>query len=363
MAVIGETNITMARVRDILNGAGGSVGDNLTSFFSTGANLNKWSKYKPVIHADFAFFDINTWKSEGYKGKDKRCGLAINTYTPASFKTAISNGESMAWGYNIPYGTSAAPMRLGDFRKYCTTAQNPIGHVATNGLITSSGVSFAIDVAVADSSDTNLTFSDIEINGVKLTNYYLGVYLWSRFASRFYTSSNKIGSGMDLNVTIPLSASLGGEYQFVPFLSSKPQTTGSDDSSSTIISCNIEPTAVTLKIAADMRTATPLGTWNEMNNKVTHLSVYLSNDTSSEVTFTNIKVQLRKSTGTDHASSELVTSVSYSGSVKVSARGYAFVDMPDISHARSSSYNYWIAGYADQTTKVVYWQIEESEKA
>lgn len=91
-----------------------------------------------------------------------------------------------------------------------------------------------------------------------------------------------------------------------------------------------------------------------MNNKVTHLSVYLSNDTSSEVTFTNIKVQLRRSTGTDHASSELVTSVSYSGSVKVSAHGYAFVDMPDISHARSSSYNYWIAGYADQTTKVVY---------
>ena len=362
MAVIGETNITMSLVRDTLSGAGGSVGDNLTSFFTSGANLNKWSKYKPVINPDFTFFDINTWKSEGYKGKDKRCGLAINTYKPASFMNAISGGESMAWGYNIPYGTSAAPMRLGDFRKYCTTAYNPIGHVVTNGLITSNGVSFAIDVAIVDSSETNLTLNDIEVNGVKLTNFYLGVYLWSRVASRFYTSPNKIGSGSNLNVTIPLSAALSGTYRFVPFLSSLPQITDTVDDGATIISCNIEPREITLEVAADMRTATPLGTWNNSNSGITQLSVYLSNNTSSEVTFSNIKVQLRRSTGTSSASSELVTTVSYSGSVKVAAYGSAFVDMPDISHIRSSSYNYWLAGYADQTTKVVYYEIEESEK-
>ena len=105
--ILPDTDLKGVDVRDTLNANGGSVGDNFTSFFTSGANLNKWSKYKPVINADFAFFDINTWKSEGYKGKDKRCGLAINTYAPASFKTDVSNGVSMAWGYNIPYGSRA----------------------------------------------------------------------------------------------------------------------------------------------------------------------------------------------------------------------------------------------------------------
>lgn len=42
-------NVLMADIRDTLNANGGSAGNELVTFFSTSANVNPFSKKKPVI--------------------------------------------------------------------------------------------------------------------------------------------------------------------------------------------------------------------------------------------------------------------------------------------------------------------------
>lgn len=350
MAIIGETNITMSSVRDTLNGAGGSVGNDLQSFFSSAAKLNMWSKYKPVVSSTL-FFDLATWKASGYKSN--KCGLTINTYSPATFKNAAQAGTT-GWSYTPPRGGTTEPMRLGDFRGYCTTAYNPIGAAVTNGIISNNKLTFAIDVAITGSSSTNLTLNDIEINGVSLSNYYLGVYLWNSSTSRFYTSSVKVGSNANLTVEIPLTTA--GTYRWIPFLSSAAQTTG-NDVSATIVSCNKTSQEIKVVTSGTLRKVVPLGSWNASGTAVTNITASLVNSTSSSVTFTNIKVQLRY--GSNGASSSLITTSSYSVNVTVPANSMKTINMPDISSKYDPSRVYWLAGYSTETTETSYNQVEE----
>lgn len=354
MAVIGETNVTMSTIRDTLNGAGGSVGNELTSFFGASAKLNIWSKYKPVINPDFSFFDLTTWKSSGYKGKDGRCGLDIAVYTPEQFKAAAKAG-TIAWGYNRPYGTSAAPMRLGDFRGYCTTAYNPIGAVVSNGIISDGKVSFSIDVAITGSSTTNLTLNDISVNGIALSNMYMGVYVWGgNNQSLFYTGDSTIGSDVDLTVSVPITTA--GAYKFIPFLSSVKQS--GTDQAGTIISCNKPAQDIDIVTSGSLRKVIPLGSWNASGTAVEQITATLVNSTTSSVTFTNIKVQLRY--GSTGASSSLIATSSYSGSVTVAANSMQTISMPNINSAYDQSKTYWLAGYSSETTETTYSQVEEN---
>lgn len=50
--IIPNTDVNLAtEVRDVLSDAGGVVNNNLVSFFTPDANINKWSKYKPVKYS------------------------------------------------------------------------------------------------------------------------------------------------------------------------------------------------------------------------------------------------------------------------------------------------------------------------
>lgn len=163
MAVIGTTNISLATVRDTLNGAGGSVTNELASFFASAAKLNPYSKNKPVrYNKDFDITDTEK-KSVNY-------GLEING------ASGIVIGGS--WNYLLPRGknTYNEPYRLGDFRGYNTSSGAPIV----------SGVS-EVTWNVFDSSAPNLTIyakyniggsgqfggvsSDFSIDDLAATNY------------------------------------------------------------------------------------------------------------------------------------------------------------------------------------------------
>lgn len=363
MAVIGsitgsaDVSINLAtQVRDVLNAAGGSVGNDITSFFKSAAKLNMWSKYKPVVSTTL-FYSFALWKSSGYRGDNGDCGLNINVYSPDNFMEAAQAGTT-GWSYTPPKGGTDQPMRLGDFRGYCTDAYNPTGAVTTNGIISNGKVSFAIDVALTGSSNTNLTLSDIRIggsNGVSLSNYYLGIYMWGNGQNLFYTSANKIGTGSDLTVSI--SVSNPGTYKYIPFLSSVAQTSGSAVEAK-IVSCNKPSQEVTVVSSGSLKKVIPMGAWNAAGTAVTHITATLVNATSSQVTFTGIKVQLRY--GSTGAGSSLIKTVSYSGSVTVAANGSTTVSMPDITSAYDQSRTYWLAGYADITTETVYNQVEEN---
>lgn len=353
--ILPTTNLTGADIRDTLNANGGSVGDNLTSFFSDGANINMWSKYKPVISTTL-FFDLSLWQSSGFRGDLGDCGLNIKTYSPSTFKTAAKKGTT-GWSYKVPTGGNSAPMRLGDFRGYCPSAYNPLGNVASSGLISNGNVTFAIDIAISGTSDTNITLADIKIggsNGTSLSNFYFGVYVWNNNNSYFYTSSSKIGTNANLTISVPIT--VAGEYNFIPFLSSAAQTTGSDVSA-TIVSCNKSAQKLTVVSSGSLKKVIPNGAWNASGTKVIGVSATLINDTSASVTFTGITVQLRY--GSDGASSSLLDTVSYSGSVTVAAKGNRTIYLSDITENYNQARTYWLAGYSGQTTETTYNQVDE----
>lgn len=360
MAVIPNTDVDLnAEIRQVLNTAGGSVTTDVTTFFSSAANLDMWSKFKPVVSTTL-FHTLAQWQSYGYLGDDGKCGLTIPTFSDVEpFKQAAQSGSGLWWTYTPPTGGKTQPMRVGDFRGYCTTAYNPTGDIVSNGLIVNNKVTFSIDVALTGTSDTNLTLSDIKIggsNGTPLTNFYLGVYVWNSSTSFFYTSANKVGSDSDLTISVPIT--VAGTYKYIPFFSSVAQTTTSAQKA-TIVSANKPVQEIKIQSSSTLKKVEAYGAWNSANNKVVEITAWLTNATSSSVTFSGIKVELRRSTGTSAASAELVTTASYSGSVTVAAQSTTSITIPDISHSRSSSYNYWLAGYSSQTTETTYNQIED----
>lgn len=201
MAVIPNTNVNLAtNVRDVLNSAGGSVGNALTSFFSASAKLNKWAKYKPVIYYNQPFLDDDRrWKGDGLCGFT-RGSIVFNSVD--DLVTAYKNGATFV--YDIPSGGVAEPMRLGDFRGYCTDAQAPIWDFYINGAFTSSGANTeTIDCElVTNSPDTSieLLLSDFAPSGANVADWYFGaVFELNTGTLVTKSSTTKIGSSSSLS--------------------------------------------------------------------------------------------------------------------------------------------------------------------
>ena len=83
--VIPNKNIVLATdVRDVLNDAGGNVNNKLSSFFTSDANINYWSKRKPlsmtVDHCQDFDPNESNYYYQWWKGEDKNCGLKAFTF-------------------------------------------------------------------------------------------------------------------------------------------------------------------------------------------------------------------------------------------------------------------------------------------
>lgn len=306
MAIIGDmtgttdVSINLAtQIRDVLNAAGGSVTNDTTTFFSSAAKLNMWSKYKPVVSTEL-FYSFALWKSEGYRGDDGHCGLSFTEYGNAtSLMTALRNGEAM-WTYNIPSGGMTAPLRLGDFRGYCTSAYNPTGAIDTNGIADSltDCVTFNIDTGITEASDTNLTLDDIRVGGsegTKLKDLYFGVYMYkpSSGAYRFQTAETTISGGSaegDMKVDIDMDGDYG-EWQYTPFLTNVYQDgkTLSGGTGAKFISCNKSMKSIEVGSASTVK-------WNLYSSAswVSRTSVSyeveITNNGTGETKFTNVRL-------------------------------------------------------------------------
>ena len=255
MAAIAFENVTATTVKNTLSNAGGSVDNNLTSFFSKNAKINMWAKYKPVVSPDL-FHTKAIWQSTGYKGGGT-CGLTIPTKsTIATFHTAITN-DQMNWTYTVPSGTSTAPMRLGDFRGYDPDAINPIGTVDTNGIADANGyVTFNME-SIAVNSSTNLTFGDITISTKTLDQYYPGIYAKNGSTYRYITSTKKISDNTAHSVKLQLTS---GTWYYTPFLCSAAQT--GIEAGGTYVSVNQGLKEMVVKSSSTLKVVQPHGSLN-----------------------------------------------------------------------------------------------------
>ena len=232
MAIIQETNVNLAtHVRDVLNAAGGSVSNDVTTFFKAGAGINPFAKYKPVEY-EANFIDVHTTGS-WWKSKDLTCQIQINRVSTLAALENLFLNRDMGWTYKYFTASSTYPWRVGDFRGYNTEAKSVISSIefADTVEVTTSGTAvLAVTTRYRQQSASELTFAEIAYNsaGNMMDGWYLGfVYKNTKNSTlKIITASSPIDY-TDLNETIQLtvSASDEGIFTIYPVMSQSRYTT------------------------------------------------------------------------------------------------------------------------------------------
>lgn len=215
MAIIQETNVNLAtHVRDVLNAAGGSVSNDVTTFFKAAAKLNHWSKYKPVRYPeDFPSMD------EYWKASDGNCGFTPKSTSVYTEIPSYMDGEMNGWTYNLPRGKSGTinePMRLGDFRGYDTDAVPMISNFFVPDRMSNQQTSakFTATAMVASEGGTSVTLADLALG-----NYYAGVLVRDSSGTIKKIIIGSSLSGGTFTVEVPCYDITAGTYTCYPFIS------------------------------------------------------------------------------------------------------------------------------------------------
>ena len=227
MAVIGTTDVTATSIKDALNGAGGSVTNDLTTFFKSGAKIAPFAKYKPTEYQGDFPIQANQWHS-----KDMTCQINVKlASTLADLKTMFENND-IGWTYKYWDVSSTYPYRLGDFRGYKSDAKScisTIDHSSSVGVTSSVGNSAYVTVQYREQDAYELKFSDIQGNAYVSTmdKWYLGaVYYTSKNSTlKIKTAESTITSNLNDTITIPVTVSDTGTLYIYPVLSQMAYTT------------------------------------------------------------------------------------------------------------------------------------------
>lgn len=344
---IPDTSVKLIDIRDTINAFGGSAGNDLTTFFQKN-DMNMWAKYKFTIVPDRPFVDDD----ERWQGGDGTCGLDIPEFSsPSRIRSALTGGDA-DWTYKPPYGTTAAPMRLGDARDYTYQAVCPIGNMASTYILrsTTTGYEFDINVeVVVDSSDYNLTLDDISIRGVKLKNMYLGAYLVPESGSGYFFggTSTTIGSKTSLDMTLKGSSGTAGKYSAYVFLSTTSQA-GSEQSGY-FYGLHKAAQTVTIQSASTLHVLSCYGIWSADGTSF-YYEITITNNTSASVTYSGIKVYLGQ--GSDVSAPGNILSWNASTTAKTVAAGGTATITGTVNTSRSESVMYMCG--AGCTTPYVY---------
>lgn len=172
--IIPSENIKYDDIRDTLNANGGSVNNNVSSAFKEAANINPWSKKKPVGYTKDFCQDFSQTKpnydAHWWKGNDRKCGMNITHL----YSLAGDNLQQMidlyksgnAWTYSPPKGGQTEPFRLTDFAGYCPNARSFFQSYISKGQV----------YTINRSDETTLTISwynneDYSGNSLNITDF------------------------------------------------------------------------------------------------------------------------------------------------------------------------------------------------
>lgn len=189
-SILPETNLKAEDIRDTLNANGGSVTNDTTTFFKSTANINPFSKHKPVILAVNFCQDFDSSKSDynttWWKGNDGMCGLVPKMVSSRAAIISEQDGGMNGWSYDLPDGGSSQPFRLGDFAMYYPAANPPLFNFLISPEIASKNDTITGScMQNVDSGLYELTFAD-----TGLSAYYFGMYLvHSRGTYKYFVTS------------------------------------------------------------------------------------------------------------------------------------------------------------------------------
>ena len=178
------------------------------------ANINKWSKNKPIKHnclfkpteaqkkeANYGISNIPYYRLLGKMAQDVINGSMKNATNISTLDTRIE-----PWHYQQPMGGYASPYRLGDFDGYFANASAPIGAITETEI--ESSLSGKVSVVFNKNTDTvsSLTFNDLA-SDKDFSNQYLGLCLSDGNKSFYMTQ--KVGFDEGDDVTISMLDSFG----------------------------------------------------------------------------------------------------------------------------------------------------------
>lgn len=217
--IIPDADFTGDDVRDTLNASGGSVGDDFFDYFSTDANINHWSKYKPVRYpADFPA------KNAYWKAEDGNCGFTPKNTTAYSSIPSLMDGNMNGWTYNLPRGVNSyrnEPYRKDDFRGYAPKAVPMVSDFFVPSKMSNQFTSASFDAiaVVAPDGGNSITLGDLS-----LSSYYAGVIVSDSSGTIKKAVIGDSLSGGAFHVEVPCYDLSAGTYTCYPMISSNPAT-------------------------------------------------------------------------------------------------------------------------------------------
>lgn len=335
--------ISLKDVQTVLGSSSNDIGK-LTTYIS----INKWSKYKPTVYNSVKP-DDDQWKAS-----DGKCGLNIPTYpgygsviTPMSFLYDLKRGTTK-WGYKKPIGDNGSPYRLSDFKNYYHKARSFIDSFKITKINEDASHSAEIPFSFIINIDS-LALTDIKINGVSLSDFYVGAILFKGDTYFGATSENNLSSESSDSIKLTNLNSRNGNYTIAFFLSSVKRTCDdndvsgvyipldmTDNNSSNLFSINIVKYGV-------LYTMLVFGEWNSEHTNIS-FTIHFINDSSSQYIFEKIHVFVYSTTGTQKPSAGT--------NEKEMSSGIENVTVPANTEADSLTYNISIANYSSSKT---YW--------
>lgn len=210
------TNIEASDVRDTLNANGGSVTNDVTTFFSSDANIDRFARYKPVVYSKPFCQNQNSsmadYYPDWYKGDAGDCGL-----TPYKFSTSPKtelDASVCDWSYLMPAGGSSQPWRLGDFAGYQPNVPPPIYLGTTSYRVnieeSSDYLLVTFDAEYTRENERALNISDFsKFHGVALSSFYFKCKIYKKGTSTLVWSGTASGNILEESqgnaIAVPIS--------------------------------------------------------------------------------------------------------------------------------------------------------------
>lgn len=212
--ILPSENLEYSDIRDCLNSAGGSVNNDVSSAFKESANINMWSKHKPVrlpvnfcqdFDSSAPNYDADWWRSVSYD-----CGLNPLRVSNYELLPSHYDGNNNGWTYDLPTGSESQPLRLGDFAEYKKDALPPYAGFTVPNIVFKDQTKFTISARFSVVDGNSVGFNDIETT----KNCYFGAYIVGKNL-KLRATADSVGNPI---ISFPTSSLYLEEYTVYPFL-------------------------------------------------------------------------------------------------------------------------------------------------
>lgn len=316
----------------------------------TSGRINMWSRRKPVrFKADNTDIYPEWWRAT-----DGKCGIDFPTYTsigsldnPGSFLYNL-RAQTDKWTHAAPRGTSVEPYRLGDFRGYKHDAIPAVEALEQEYYdVSNNRIQIDFDLAVPSGDPDNLSLSDLSVNGVSLSDYYIGAMLYRSGGTYMIgTSDTPMGTGSASMVIDGITDSRAGLWTGYVFMSREAFGTGDPVPESVFLCFPVAPLRVNIRPQGTVVQIYCIGNWTDSARNRVEYTITIDNGNGLAVRIDDIQAIFVRVRGNGDPESDGETVATYTHPSSVTVPGNDRVTIGPFTQAitYTEGYTYWIAG-------------------